>query len=332
LKPHAAVLFLRDALTGRYEIRDFCARDINLLGQIIGAPDLSKLEKAIENKPYLLATGDRIQLYFRQYSAPDAVDTFCSVPIRNRNYLLGFINVYHSQADGEINDSHAQLVSALVAQISEAMGDQVELFENLRNTFKQTISSFAQALDRKDSYTAGHSGRTQVCASLLCDGLKLPEKEREMILDASLLHDIGKLNVDLSALNNPGKLSKSEVERFRMHPIHGKEILEPIFFLNELVPMVLYHHENYDGSGYPHGMRGEDIPLGARIISIADAYDAMTSNRAYRRAMAHEKAIKELKTNAGTQFDRQLVEIFVEQVSRHLEDGSITHLLMNIKG
>jgi response regulator RpfG family c-di-GMP phosphodiesterase len=326
LKPEVAVLFLRDPVSGRYEIRDFCSRNPGKLAEAIGSPDLSALEKAIRHRPYILATGDRVDLFFRQKPSFGPLHTFFSVPVKNNGYLLGFINVCQFEASRYISVDQADLLAALAARVASAIHD-ADLFENLPVTFRRTIESFAQALERKDSYTAGHSDRTRILSSILLDGLSLPEPERRLILDAAQMHDIGKINIDLSALNQPGVLTPEQAAEFRLHPTFGREILEPIFFLSDLVPLVEHHHENFDGSGYPSGLTADVIPLGARVISIADSYDAMTSHRAYRRALSHEKAVAELKRTAGAQFDPRLVEIFVEQVRRQLTDGAITKFL-----
>ena len=131
-----------------------------------------------------------------------------------------------------------------------------------------------------------------------------------------MLHDIGKLGCHAN-LNKPGKLTAEEYEIFKLHPTFGREILEPITFLQPLIPGVHLHHERWDGAGYPLGLKGEEIPKIARILSIADAYDAMTSNRAYRRSMEHAVAVSELRRCAGSQFDPGLVEAFLKGIERH---------------
>ncbi|MFH1016720.1 MAG: HD domain-containing phosphohydrolase [Pseudomonadota bacterium] len=330
LKPEAAVLFMRDPRTGRYEIRDFCAQEPKVLAEVIGTPNLAALENAVRHEPYICASGDRLDLYFRRKPSFGALDLFFSVPVRSADHLLGFINVYHFGSKLQATEGQHRMLAALATRAGKALDDR-NLFENLRETFKQTIYNFAQALDRKDPYTAGHSDRTRIYVSMILDGLKtMSEHEKGLVLDASKLHDIGKLNVDLSTLNNPGPLSPNEIADFRAHPIYGKEILEPVFFFSEMIPLVYHHHESVDGSGYPEGIRAEQIPLGARIITLADSYDAMTSNRSYRLALPHEKAIREIKKNAGVQFDAELAEIFIEQVGKQLHAREIQKLLRSV--
>jgi len=127
--------------------------------------------------------------------------------------------------------------------------------------------------------------------------------------------------IRLEALNKPGKITKQEHEMFKDHTLMGKQILDQIHFLRDIVPLVYYHHENYDGTGYPEGIKGDHIPLGARILAIADAYDAMTSDRPYRKALSQEDAIKELKRCAHTQFDPALVEIFIKALEENKKEA-----------
>ena len=151
----------------------------------------------------------------------------------------------------------------------------------------------------------------------------MDEREIQKIRHAAILHDIGKIGLRLESLNKPGKLSKEEIESFRAHPETGRRILAPIRFLADLVPVLYHHHERYDGGGYPQGKAGSEIPLGARILAVADSYDAMTSDRPYRTAMTAQQAIRELRTNAGSQFDPAIVAVFID-VLREKLPGQMT--------
>lgn len=197
----------------------------------------------------------------------------------------------------------------------------------LRVIFRDTVKGLAKSLEAKDSYTAGHSGRVQIFASMIADGFHFDGYKRDMLTEAALVHDIGKLCIDLSSLNNPGKLTSHEVELFRSHPARGKEILEPISFMAEIIPMVYHHHESFDGSGYPMGLAGKDIPFGGRVIAVADSYDAMTSHRVYRRALGHESAVEELARFSGTQFDPSVVEVFLVEIEKNLRENQLMDLL-----
>ncbi len=175
-----------------------------------------------------------------------------------------------------------------------------------------SIKALAAALETKDVDTMGHSDRTVEYALAVAKGLGLSEVDQELFEYAAILHDIGKIGIPETILKKPGKLTPEEYEVMKQHPAFGAKIVQQIKFLGPVVPLVRADHERWDGKGYPDGLRGEKIPLGARVVAIVDAYDAMTSDRVYRKALGKEYAIAELKKYAGTQFDPQLVKLFLE--------------------
>ncbi|HAF11358.1 MAG TPA: hypothetical protein DCK98_14925 [Chloroflexi bacterium] len=180
-------------------------------------------------------------------------------------------------------------------------------YAETRELFFGTVSALSQAIDAKDGFTRGHADRVSRIAGAIAREMHVAEKQIEQIELAGLLHDIGKIGVEDRILMKPMRLDADEQELMRRHPIYGASILEPSAALRPLVQMVLYHHENFDGSGYPEGLKGEDIPLGSRIIIVADAYEAMTSDRIYRKAIGHEKAMDQLNKYKGIQFDPTIV-------------------------
>ena len=139
----------------------------------------------------------------------------------------------------------------------------------------------------------------------------LSQEEIDHVRQAAILHDLGKVGISDKILHKKSKLTKKEFEAIKKHPQIAADIIRPIQFMHDIVPLVLYHHERWDGKGYPAGLKAEEIPIGARIIAVADAYDAMTSDRPYRKAMSSEKAMSELKRCAGTQFDPKVVDAFI---------------------
>jgi HD-GYP domain-containing protein (c-di-GMP phosphodiesterase class II) len=161
-----------------------------------------------------------------------------------------------------------------------------------------------------DRYTSGHSDRVAIYSTFLAKRLRLAEEQIDIVRQSALMHDIGKIGCVLN-LNKPGKLSSQEYEIFKKHPVYGRDILEPIKFLNPLIPGVHLHHERWDGRGYPLGLKGEEVPLMARIIAVGDTYDAMTSDRAYRRALPHEIALAEIERCKGSQFDPAIASEFI---------------------
>ena len=171
-----------------------------------------------------------------------------------------------------------------------------------------------------DPYTAGHSDRVANYSVILATDLGLDLSEREIVRQSALMHDIGKIGCVLN-LNKPGKLTVDEYESFKQHPKYGRDILEPITFLHPLIPGVHLHHERWDGRGYPLGLKGGSIPLYARIISVADTYDAMTSDRSYRRALPHQVAVAEIKRCSGAQFDPEVAATFDLAIENHRDEA-----------
>jgi putative nucleotidyltransferase with HDIG domain len=187
---------------------------------------------------------------------------------------------------------------------------------NLRSLFIGSIKALAQALEAKDEYTQGHSARVAEESVRIARYLSLSEAEIQSIWIAGFLHDIGKIGVKESVLNKPGELDAMEWESVKEHPVLAARILDPIDELRDVIEMVKHHHERFDGGGYPDGLAGSDIPLGARILSVADAYDALTSKRPYREPMTPEQAIQIFKDGAGTQFDPVIVEAFLSATDK----------------
>jgi putative nucleotidyltransferase with HDIG domain len=180
-------------------------------------------------------------------------------------------------------------------------------YTETRELFFGSVSALSQAIDAKDGFTRGHADRVSRIAGAIAREMGLTEKEVELIELAGLLHDIGKIGVEDRILMKPARLDDAETELMRRHPLYGASILEPAAALRPLVPLVMHHHENYDGSGYPEGLSGEAIPLGSRIIIVADAYEAMTSDRVYRKAIGHERAMEQLNKYKSRQFDPKVV-------------------------
>ena len=186
-----------------------------------------------------------------------------------------------------------------------------EQSDKIRNSFMNAVTALALALDAKDEYTSGHSGRVSEISVVIAKELGLAESAVENIRLAGLIHDIGKIGVKEAVLNKPGMLTSDEFEHIKTHPAIGERILKPIVEEQEILDMVRLHHERFDGRGYPDGLSGEKIPVGAAIMALADAYDAMTSDRPYRKSLGNAIAVEEIKKGAGTQFAPDVVTAFL---------------------
>ena len=219
-------------------------------------------------------------------------------------------------------------IGELAETFNHMAGDIEQYVERLkqaasenRELFLGSIRMLAAAIDEKDPYTRGHSGRVAKYSTVIAQEMGMSAEELDKLKISALLHDVGKIGVRNDKLNKPGKLTPEELAMFRSHPAKGKRILEPIPFMRDIVPGCYCHHEAWDGSGYPQGLVGDHIPLIGRIVAIADAYDAMTSDRAYRKALPHEIACGELERCTGVQFDPEIVPVFLAQIEdyRRLE-------------
>lgn len=195
-----------------------------------------------------------------------------------------------------------------------------ELYTKMGKMYLETIRALAAAIDAKDPYTKGHSERVTQTSEALARELNLPEREIDNIEYAALLHDIGKIGIDERILGKNDGLTSEEFKRIKEHTIIGAKIIEPIEFLKDSYKAIYHHHERYNGKGYPDGLKSEDIPILARIIAVADAYDAMGSDRPYRKKLNKDKILKELKDQSGKQFDPEVVKAFISVLKREREE------------
>lgn len=194
------------------------------------------------------------------------------------------------------------------------------LIYDLKELFSGTISAIIEALDAKDSFTLGKSRRVTFFALKMANYFNLKSEDKGKLELAGLLHDIGMIGVPEAVLNKTGALNQDEFESIKKHVGHGVKILEDIKQLKEVVEIIKYHHERFDGSGYPFGLKGEEIPLSARIISVADAYDSMVSDRSYREGLSHAEALKRIEDQTGRQFDPAVVQAFKAIIPKAIEE------------
>lgn len=213
--------------------------------------------------------------------------------------------------DFETNTATIHEIRELTETFNRAATAAREGRENLQQAYLEFIGSLANSLDARDTYTAGHSRRVSEYSCTVAEAMNIAGSDLEVIRIGALLHDVGKIGVIDSVLQKPSKLTREEMGLLQQHPSIGRRILEGVRGFQPYLPIVELHHENWDGTGYPLHLPGERVPLCARIVHVADAYDAMTSARPYRAALSHETAIQELKRCAGSQFDPEIVRVMV---------------------
>lgn len=212
------------------------------------------------------------------------------------------------------------LKSVTQMRIIKDINDKLETaYTELKNAYRGTMESLRLAVDAKDSYTKNHSDRVSYYAVLLAKALNLPEEEIEIIRDGGLFHDIGKIGIPDAILQKTEKLTDDEYDDIKNHPSIGAHILNPAKIFEKIIPIVKHHHERYDGKGYPGKLVGNQIPLSARIVSLADSFDAMTSDRSYRPRFTLFKALAEIERCKGTQFDPELATLFIETITENKE-------------
>jgi HD-GYP domain-containing protein (c-di-GMP phosphodiesterase class II) len=209
----------------------------------------------------------------------------------------------------EFGTWEASLLSAASTLIA-SHASNLDLIREKEHLLTNMVRTLVSALDSKDAYTRGHSERVALFSKRIAECMGYEPQAAERLYLSGLLHDVGKIGVSDAVLRKPDKLTPEEFEEIKRHPDEGWAILKDLDQLRYILPGVLHHHEQVNGTGYPDGLKGERIPLDARIMAVADAYDAMTSDRAYRKGMPHEKAADILRAGAGSQWDQQVVDAF----------------------
>jgi len=236
-----------------------------------------------------------------------------AVPLSVFSGILGFVIFFRKKREPFLEEEKSFLRNiaksmAISVEIRSLILDLKKNLERERLLTEKTVRSFIRGIEVRDSYTRGHSERVAYFSKRIAEEMGLPKSEVDAVYTAALLHDVGKIGIPDSILLKPSRLTKEEYEIIKLHPILSYELLRNIDPISASLPGIKYHHERWDGSGYPEGLKGKDIPLQARILAVADSFDAMTSDRIYRKGLDKKKAIEELRSTAGKLYDPEVVE------------------------
>ncbi|MBF0545185.1 MAG: GAF domain-containing protein [Candidatus Riflebacteria bacterium] len=274
---------------------------------------------AKENAPVIVPDASKDPRFFKQADKNSGFITrsMICVPMRLKDEVVGVLQVLNRTGDIPFNEHDVEMLQAVANQAVSAI-DNARLYENIQNVYLATVDVLATAIDAKDPYTHGHSRRVTNYSVAIAEEMGMDVKEIENIKYAGLLHDVGKIGIKDSIIGKPERLTDEEYMIIKRHPVIGAEILRPVDFLADKIPGVLHHHEYFDGRGYPAHLTGSTIPLIGRIICVADAFDAMTSDRPYRKGLNVSVAVGELKKFSGRQFDPFCVDAFMKAFDKKI--------------
>ena len=265
----------------------------------------------VKERRAMRSTGKSSSLGFSNTHQDEA--TVLSVPLQLRDHPLGVLTVLREDAERPFTEDDEMLLGSIGSQMAVAI-ENYRLNLDVEHTYLETIMALALAVEAKDPYSAGHSKRVGYYAMKIGEQIGLDEEMLRTLNDAGVLHDIGKIGIKDEILLKPAPLDPDEQKIMQQHSAIGEAIVRPIRSLSKVVALVRHHHERFDGAGYPNGLKGEAIPLGARILAVADTYDAIITDRPYRKRMSIERAKDELRRNAGHQHDPAVVEAFLRFV------------------
>ena len=269
-----------------------------------------------ENKEVILVQDiEQDQRFGRENEERYYTGSFISVTLIFKGRAIGVINVNNKRSREVFNKDDLRLVEGIANQASIAI-ENARLYSNLEGIYLQIVSTLTSVIEFKDHYTKGHSDRVTKYAVAIAEAMGLSQAQIEIIRLSCQLHDLGKIGIDGHILTKPSKLTEEEWREIKLHPLKGVEILRPLAFLRDEIKLVEQHHERYDGKGYPYGLRADDIDARARIMAVADSFDAMTTERPYAKGLNLQEAKEELMRNSGSQFDPKVVEAFVNLLDR----------------
>ena len=302
-------LLLSNPSTNRFRVYNLSTLSTGAPGNTASKTEGDDLDEALNSGERGMIAG-RLGLPDgeREAGGSRTVSAAISVPLFLRNEMIGVLNADKRRSGGRFDAHQLKLLYLFAGQVAVSV-ENIRLHENLKEKLLNAVSTLAMALEAKDAYTRGHSQRVSHYSVQIARKLGLNEREIEAIRLAGMLHDIGKIGIRDQILHKQGKLTEEEWKQVRKHPEISVSILSRIPDLRGILKIIRHHHEHYDGRGYPSGLSGEDIPLGARILAVTDMLDALISDRPYREKITFMEAIEEIRKVSGTQLDPQIVEV-----------------------
>lgn len=289
-------------------------KTLAVLGVDIMADDIYKMQRVVHRRAvFVLLLGLVLSVILAVFISKRITD-----PVKK--LVDGARHIADEDLGCRIEIKGEDEMSQLAGAFNQMAMSLAESRKKLLGYFYRVVQSLVRILEAKDNYTRGHSERVAEYARRIAQKMGFSKDKVELLKEVTLLHDIGKIGIKESILNKKGELDSEEWELIKKHSLIGEDILKPVFLSKEMLEVVRAHHERYDGKGYPDKLSGEHISVFAAIVSVADAYDAMTSSRAYRPALSKEEAIEELKRNKGTQFNPKVLDVFIEILRQETDE------------
>ena len=326
-----SAIMLLDARKGSLMLIDEETEEMSILASCGLPPEIVKTARvklgegisgkvALAGTPKLMKKGVKIAGSKKSSKDLREIKSAMCVPLKVKDKTMGVVNISDKKTNDNFTEEELDLLLMMANQAATSI-ENSGLHAELQELFISSIKALANAIDARDPYTRGHSERVTEYSVAMAEAFELKREDVDSIRYAALLHDIGKINIPDHILNKPGKLTDEEFALMKKHPAFGAQIMKPVKAFSKILPYMFHHHERFGARGYPEGIKGDSIPLPARIIAVADSFDAMTSDRPYRKALTLEAATKELIDNSGTQFDPEVVEVFIKLI----EDKKFSH-------
>ncbi len=282
-----------------------------------------RIEKPIKewivnwNKPILLSELDELPVkdFFRGIAEETGYEIVLSIPLLSKDKFIGLVNLGERESKDRFSQTDLQHLFTMSWHVAVSI-ENAKLYQGLYRSYLSTVSALAEAIESKDPYTRGHSDRVSRFATSIAEAMNFSRREIEAVRVAGILHDVGKIGIPEGLLLKFAPLTKAEFEVIKEHSSISIKIIEKAEFPWDIRSLARHHHERYDGGGYPDGLKRDDIPLGARILAVADTYEALLADRPYRKGFPKEKALDIIKEVGGTQLDPEIVAVFLELVEK----------------